>query len=325
MSKKNLVIIIGALAIIFIAGALLFNWRGKNRLPAEETKFTINVGYKKHLVYTPFFVAMEKGYFIERNLKVNPVAFESTNQMLGAVIAGQLDTVIAGSNLPTIFGLEAKSSGSIKIFNEVKIGDDSMLTCVLNGKDNSLKSIEDIKGKRIGIWPGSFAPLWLEATLNTVGLSQDDAQVKVIDPKLQLNTLESGQIDVLFALEPICSFAVNKDIGKIIYKEPMKNVARVFAASVISADFIEKNPEIADKIVGVVDKATDFLRANPEESLDIMSKWTGYDKEMIKGIKVLDYTKSNETDINAIQSLADKLLVEGVLEHKINVNDLMYK
>lgn len=295
---------------------------GSRQIEKEPQK--VSIGYKKHIAYVPFFVAMDKGFFTNNNLTVNPVAFESTNQMLGSIISGQIDASIGGANLPTILSLTEKSPSSIKIFSDTKAPDNALLTCVMVKKNSALMNLKDLAGKKIAVWPGGFSLLWLEDTLNTINLKSSEVNVVALEDKLQLAALESKQVDAIFTIEPLCTFGVNKGLGKIIYDNPLDNTTKIFAASIISNNLITNSNQAAASLVKSINEAIDFIKNNPEESLAIMANWTGYDKELIKGIAMPEYSKSDRIDIKGIEDLSDKLREKKLLENKINFSGLIY-
>lgn len=323
MNKKTKKIIIALLLFgVMVLGILQFvNFKQEK----NNELTTVNVGYKKHVAYIPFFVAMEKNFFQKRGLKVNPILFESTNEMLSSVVSKNIDAAIGGANLPTVFSIEEKSPNLLKIFAEVNITNDSRMTCVLVKNDSYLSNIKDLKEKNIGVWPGSFSLLWVGATLASNNISLDEVKTISLEPNLQIPALESSQIDAVFAIEPTCSFATNKKIAKIIDNEPMKDFTDLFAVSVISSDFVNKLPKTADDIVDAIDESIEFIKSNPDESIKIMIKYTEYDQDLIAGLKLPAYTKSTDSNHKKIQTLADKLYDNKILENKINIDNMFYR
>lgn len=303
------------LAILVIGSTLL--------IIDSQDKTAVTIGYKKHVTYLPLFVAIEKGYFAENSLVANPVTFDTTNQMMAAVVSGDVQAIIGGANIPTVLSVEEKSPGTTKIFNTLEVNNNTRITCVLVNKDSEITKMSELKGKKAATLPGTFAVLWVDTALKIVGLSKEDIELQGIDTKLQLAALESKQIDVLFAIEPECTFAVNKGIAKIIYDEPLKHFGKSLTASIFSVKFSEADPKTTEKIIKASDRAIDFIRQNPQESLAILAKYTDYKPELLAGMKVPEYKKSNELDLEQIQSIADKLYDGGELKKEIQVADMI--
>lgn len=315
--KKITYALLGAVVLLLVIGVMVL-------LVPEQTKTKVSIGYRDHIGYLPYYVAMEKGYFTEQGLEINPVVFANTNQMISAVASNNVQATIGGANLQTVYGAEEQSPGSLKVFGTLEAAKGSMFNCILVKKDSSINDISELNGKKVGAQPGSFPPLYIDATLNTVNLTKKDIEIVELDPSLQLSALESGQIDALVAIEPVCTFGINKGSARIIYNDPISNLAVTFASSVLNADFASKNPETAAKIVKASDKAIDFMRQNPQESLDIAAKYANYDPALMKGMKTPVFSKSTEIKAQNMQILADKLYASGVMKTKVDAKNLIY-
>jgi len=297
--------------------------RVEKKIESLESLEKVEIGYKKHLAYLPLFIGLEKGFFTEEKLEVQIVPFDSTNQMVTAVATGKIDAAIGGANLEAILSLEEKSPGSLKVFTTQRVTRDSRISCVLVKSDSTMDNIKDLKGKNIATLPGTFAPLWIKATLKTIGIGMDEVQVQGIDPKLQLSSLETGKVDALFAVEPICSFGVNKKMAKIIYEEPVKNLLTTFAGSALSSELFQKDPKTARKIIKATDKSIEYMRENPSETIEILAKHTGYERSLLKGIKIPSYATSSEITREELEEVAETLYAEGIIKEK-NVAGLIY-
>ena len=81
----------------------------------KETK--LSIGYREHLTYLPAYIAKEKGYFAQEGLDVKLVKFDSTNQMVEAILNGQLDGGVGGINAIALLQIESKVPGTFKITN----------------------------------------------------------------------------------------------------------------------------------------------------------------------------------------------------------------
>ena len=279
----------------------------------------INVGHREHVSYMPYYIALENGLFDEYGLTVRDATFETTNQMLSAIVAGHIDVVFSGANLEVAFSLEEKFPESLYVFTTLDVSSETGITCVMVHVDSDIMSLSDVRGKNTATLSGTFSPIWVNFALKSVGLSLEDVTIQGMSPGLQLGALESKQVDVLFTVEPVCTFGVNRGVGKIIYNEPLQHLGTSLTASVMSRDFVTQHPDISEKLITINDKAIDFIRENPDEALSIMAKHTGYREDLIVGMKVPVFSKSSEVHVQNLQTLANTFFEEGILEKKIDV------
>ena len=96
---KKTTIVITILALMIIIGVITF-WPKQEQEISETTKHEeiVRVGYRTHNLYLPLFIGLDQGYFEKNGLKIEPIKFESTNQLMESLIAGRIDAALGGIN-----------------------------------------------------------------------------------------------------------------------------------------------------------------------------------------------------------------------------------
>ena len=285
------------------------------------------IGYRAHNYYLPLFVAKEKGYFEEEGLDVEMVEFKSTNQLVEALILGQVDAGIGGINSFVLFSIEQRKPNQFKIFSGSSISKDKFNPFrIIVRKDSDMKSLSDLKGKKIGTFQGSAALfVWVNVALEGYA-KKEEVEVVQMDPALLLSALEAKSVDAILTLEPEGSIALSKGNTKVLAEDPI--VCRLFedfslTASVFSSDFVKKNPEKAARIVRATEKAIDFIKENPEETKLIISSYTPLDKELALNQQIPPFSKMNEIDLGKLQQTADFFFEKGALDKRIDTGKMV--
>jgi NitT/TauT family transport system substrate-binding protein len=99
-------------------------------------------------------VALEKGYFQEQGLQAVATSFESGTILVDALVAGRID-VTTGNSIITHWLVEQNLPGTFKIFITYgSTGLKGVTFTLMVAKDSPLKGMMDLKGKRIGTFPG---------------------------------------------------------------------------------------------------------------------------------------------------------------------------
>ncbi len=294
----------------------------------EQTR-KIKIGYQKTEIYQHFFVAIEKGFFKKEGIEVDAVEFSSANLMAEALISGRIDGT-ATSAFPVVFSIEQQKPGQFKIYIVNVINEKFFPDYILVKKDSKIENISDLKGKKIGIYPGSTILTYTKIILSNFMNPETDIDIIQLKPSLQIQALESKQVDAIFALEPIATVSIVKGISRVLEKAPLaKYVMSPLpgSGSAFSSEFIKKYPEDAKKIKKAMYNALDFLD-NPKnipEVKKILAKWTNIEVEVIDKLKPLKYWKLENIDRNSIQKLANLLFEWGVLNKEIDTSLIYYE
>ena len=231
---------------------------------AAATAENIAVGnYGSSANGMPFAVALEKGYFQQEGANVTGIiASEGGGTSVRNAMAG----VAYGEANPGAIAVAIQQGADIKIVS------DNVLTIAefawLVKKDSPIKTIQDLKGKKIGYTnPRSTSQALDILMLQKAGLKPADAElVKTGGFGPMVAALELGQIDCAPVTEPLWSKSKDKFRVLITGAEalpPLDNVVGMATADAMKnrGDFIRARR-----------RAVEFMIAHPDEAGDIVAK-----------------------------------------------------
>ncbi len=304
--------------LLFLAVTFLTACRG----PVPQRP--IRLGFKRNTGYQHFFIAQEKNFFRARGVVVDGVPFESTNQMMQAVVTGDIDGTSAGS-MEAIGLIEQTSPGLMKVVLTLVYDADSPFHSLLVPVNSPIHSLADLKGKRIATMPGSTSPSWLKLILNHFFDAQRDLTIRQLEPRLQIPALQTNQVDALYTVDPTVTLAVTRGVARVLAKGPENTyILPVIPAggAVVSTRLIRSRPETVRSLIAALDDAVDFERKNPAASRTIIAKAIKLDPTTAANIDLTRYWKLSETDFAAVQKYLDLLQSQGILAKRIDAKEL---
>ena len=124
--------------------------------------------------------------------KVEYSVFQGGNLCLEAMAAGQIDFT-SSSEIPPIFAAQATNGGNFKII--AVSNSNTLLQEVVIPAGSSLKSVADLKGKKVGYISATTAQYFLLKILQNAGLTWNDIQAVPITTADGVTALVGGQID----------------------------------------------------------------------------------------------------------------------------------
>lgn len=275
MKNTKLFITILILALIVIGAFFVFS-------PKQEETRTVKIGYLPILASLPLYVAQENNYFTEQGIQIETIQLQSSNQLVDALVRGDINIVVESSAVPALIA-ETIDSGKIKIFSVSDITPETPFDSLIVKKDSSLSSLKDLEGKKIGVFPGSTATNLLKKFLLDNGVDISKIEFTQIVPPNQLPSLYAGSIDVLHAYEPTTAIALQsgnaKKLYSSIYAEQLNHNPQ--GVALISSKFISENPSLAKKTIKAFNQASDFISQNDAQTREIVVKHV---KKLIKAL-----------------------------------------
>jgi NitT/TauT family transport system substrate-binding protein len=247
-----------------VVGLLLLVWGAGTSLANAQT---VRVGYLHTVaVDGQFWIAMEKGYFKEQGLNMEPIQFTSGIPLMQALAGGSLDVGIMGA---VISNFPSRGMGKIFLINDIEY-DTAM---IFARPETKAKTVKDLKGQRIATVKGTTAHVFLHTALKANGLdSTKDVNVISMDMAGAVSAFISGAVPFVTTWAPF-NVAIREKVPGAILISSAKEFypqAAIVDGWVASNDYYAKNKETLKKIVRAWIKANDFLLTHTDEALKII-------------------------------------------------------
>ena len=329
MNRKN-IFFAGLIAVIVLVAGVLYGYFNKQAEGIQPV--TVKFGHLPIVWNLPLYAAIEKGYFAEAKIVPEMVEFQSPNQMIDAVISGQLDFTAPGGPLGIPAVADYKNPGKMKIYaisGEESL--DAVGDSIIVPVNSKITSLSQLRGKKLGIPAGSIQ--WqtiAREILAKSGLDMDkDLFIVELAPSIQVQAISSGQVDAVLALEPIPTVAVSKGVAKILVKAPDKLIANPMwvGAGVVSTKFNKENPEITKKVITILDKSLTEVNADFNSNRQYLPKYTALTADIVSAVPPINYKTCvtiSQTDKESIQKFLDIFTKYRVVDGTMDINNLLY-
>lgn len=229
-------------------------------------KLTVLLDWFVNPDHAPLVIARDGGYFARAGLDVELVAPADPSAPPRLVAAGKGD--IAITYQPDLM-LQVKEGLPLVRFGTLI---ETPLNCLIVLKDGPVKSLADLKGKRVGYSVASFQDAYLSAILGSVGLSAADVTLVNVNFNL-VTALLSGQVDA--ALDGYRNFeltqlALKGRPGIAFY--PEEHGVPVYDELIyVTRNELRDDPRLK-RFLDAVEQATIFITNHPDEARAMFMK-----------------------------------------------------
>jgi ABC-type nitrate/sulfonate/bicarbonate transport system substrate-binding protein len=125
-----------------------------------------------------------------------------------------------------------------------------------------VKTIQDLKGKKIAVQPASISHLCLNWKLKQENLT-NSVEVLVMNNNDMPVAMQRGDLDALMIFEPYAAFTILQGWASPVWAPYDTPMGKTNLGVIASPDFIAKNPELTKAIVAAHKAATaDLQRDN---------------------------------------------------------------
>jgi len=174
---------------------------------SEPNKQTLRIGTNVWPGYEPLYLARELGYLNRDEIRL--VEYTSTSQVLKAYRNGLLDSAAVTLD-EAIMLLETGEEFRIVLVMDVSNGADALLG------QASLKSIEDLKGKRIGVEHTALGAYFLYRIIELTALNEQDITIVSQEVNQHVRSFKEKQIDAVITFDPARSDIIQNG-GNVLF------------------------------------------------------------------------------------------------------------
>ncbi|WP_308921964.1 sulfonate ABC transporter substrate-binding protein [Janthinobacterium sp. J1-1] len=248
---------------------------GMPTMAQAQAKGEVRIGYQKYgtLTLLKGRGTLEKR-LAEQGVSVKWTEFPAGPVLLEGLNVGSIDFGTVGE-APPIF---AQAAGA----NLVYVGNEPpspASEAIVVPKGSSLRTLADLKGKKIALNKGSNVHYLLLKALEKAGVAYADIQPVFLPPADARAAFERGSVDAWAIWDPFLA-AAEKQIGARVLADGKGLVAN-YQFYLASRTYAEKNPEILRIVLDEVAKVDDWGRNNPDEVATILSAQTGLSKDVV--------------------------------------------
>ena len=293
----------------------------------------LRIGFWPVAAGLPFFAAVEKGYFKEAGLDVEPLKFAGAQQVMEAMLSGRSDGSSNGTGSANLAIGEIAQPGLFKIFCTNPSNAKFVLDEFITGKDSAIKTMADLKGKRVASGPGIQNVTLCKTMLERAGAT--GATVTELPIGQHIASLVAGQVDACYTLEPTGTIGRMNGttrvieagvVAKYILGDPMAPWHG--GAASLTTEFIKKNPEVSKKYIAAYAKGVELVRTQPADARQYMKGSTAIEGAHTAEVPRAAYMLYNEfkpSDVAYFQKFYDLFSEKGIFEKKVLVEPLLYK
>jgi len=282
----------------------------------------------------PFFVALERGFFKDQNIDAEMVRLIGGPPNVSALITNQID---ASAVLVTIEGMNAnlKKPGVAMYISVNGQNARYQMEQFVVRKGLTVRTLADLKGKKIMSAPGPANVSMAKAVLAIAGLKEGDYTIDQLDMGQHVNAMTAGTFDAGYTLEPnaatmrklgVATTLEAGVIAKYVLGDPNANAW--VAGGVISTDFMKNRPEVARRFAAAWLRAVDFINASPAEARKHLVKNTFTPPDVVDTVPLVKFTRAADLtnrDLEDFQAFIDYSTRLGTLPERVEVTKYLQR
>ncbi|MFV3386197.1 sulfonate ABC transporter substrate-binding protein [Pseudomonas sp. NY15364] len=282
---------------------------------------TLRIGYQKYgtLVLLKAKGTLEKR-LAEQGVEVKWTEFPGGPQLLEGLNVGSVDFGVTGET-PPVFA-QAAGADLLYVAHEPPAPTGE---AILVPKDSSIKSVAELKGKKVALNKGSNVHYLLVRALEDAGLKYGDITPVYLPPADARAAFERGSVDAWVIWDPFQSAAEKqlqartlRDGSGLVDNHQFYLATRTYA---------EKNPQVIGTLVEEIRGVGEWVKGNLDEATSQVAPLIGLSPEITRqAVERQGYGAQFITPevVEAQQKIADTFTELKLIPKKLTIKDVIW-
>ncbi len=241
-----------------LASVALVGLLPSTALFAADKPSTITIDWA---TYNPVSILLkDKGLlekeFAKDNIAIRWVQSAGSNKALEFLNAGSIDFGSTAGSAALVAKINGNPIKSIYVYSRPE------WTALVTGKDSAIKSIADLKGKRVAVTRGTDPHIFLVRALLSAGLSDKDITPVLLQHADGKTALIRGDVDAWAGLDPMMAAAEVEDGAKLFYRNAAANTWGILN---VREEFAKDNADLVRRVLTVYEQARKYSLAHYDE------------------------------------------------------------
>lgn len=288
---------------------------------AQSAVKEIRIGYQKTgvLVIARQQASLEK-HFTALGIDVKWIEFSSGPPMMEAMNVGSIDFGAVGDS-PPVFAQAAGAAIVYAAGQPITNGQG-----ILVPKESPIRTIADLKGKRIGFTKGSSAHNIVVQTLEKAGLTYADISPVYLTPPDAGPAFANGSIEAWAIWDPYFAIGEAKQGGRILINS--REITKTNSFYIANREFAKSHGAILQQIVDVTTAAGKWAEQHRDEVAKSLAAITGVPLD----IQTVAANRANfvvgpvtDDTVATQQGVADRFYKLGLIPKPIVIRDIVWR
>lgn len=281
-----------------------------------QAPLTMRINYQPALLAAPLMIAMDKGYFEQANINIDPYEIWTSPELIAAFASGNMDGAAGGMG-PAQMNAISRGILNPRLIAPLHTERPPLATPLVVRKElwdsGEVRTVADLKGRKVALnSKASATGYWLHAALATGGLTPSDVDVVELPFPDAIIAMANGVLDASLLNEPYAT--QGEQSGTVVrLTEDFVDDFQVTAVYFDATFFENHRPAVEAFLAAYLRGARDLQGEgyHAPENLAILEKYTKIPAATIAAARAPYHDPDGRIHVEDFQKLNDFFVAQG--------------
>ncbi len=307
--------------LLFIAGAAIWGYT-LTRTSSSDGLETVTIGYQAG---DPISIAKARGQLVKKmkakGYRVVFKEFQNGAAEMEAMNSGTIDYARVGDTPPVTAAASGSKLTIVGAGSSKKNG-----SGIVVKKTSSIKSLKDLKGKKIAYTSNTSSQYMVLKILKKAGLSTSDVTLMDMSQSSAAVAFAKGKVDAWANWDPATAQAELEHDGYMLIDGSDVDVNN--RDLLISGEYATNHTDVTDLLISYLSDDMDWANTHKAKLIIMMAKELKLSKKVVSRMvnrRSYAFSKVTSKTVTEEQAIADLFYQEGIIKKQVDMSDFVSK
>jgi NitT/TauT family transport system substrate-binding protein len=228
---------------------------------------TVKIAHSTWVGYGPLYIARDKEFFKNNGVDVDLIVMEDPKERFPTLMADKIQMIASTVDTALLYLKKPNDFQYVVAIDDSNGGDG-----IVAVKD--IKTIADLKGKKVAVNEGSVSEFYLNVLLGKAGLKESDLNTVNMTAGDAGGAFVAKRVDAAVTWEPWLTKGKSTDFGHLLV-DSSTTPGLITDVIIVKTAWANAHKKDVEGVVKSWNEAVAWYRANPDEAIAIMAKGVG--------------------------------------------------
>ena len=228
---------------------------------------TVKIAHSTWVGYGPLYIARDRGIFKKNGVDVDLIVMEDPKERFPTLMADKIQMIASTVDTALLYLKKPNDFQYVVAIDDSNGGDG-----IVAVKD--IKTIADLKGRKVAVNEGSVSEFYLNVLLAKVGLRETDLNTVNMTAGDAGGAFVAKRVDAAVTWEPWLTKGKSTDFGHLLV-DSSSTPGLITDVIIVKSAWASTHQKEVAAIVKSWNEAVAYYRANPDDAIAIMAKGVG--------------------------------------------------
>ena len=243
---------------------------------ARSGPISVRLATSKNLWCSLSVLAIEKGYFNDEGLDVQPNYLEAGRYCMDAVISGSAE--FGNVVEVNVAYLGYTESTDVRIIGTIV---ESTSSAIIARKSRGIATPQDLKGKSLAYSPGTTSDVFTRRFLAKYGLKTTDVELRKLQPLAMQAAMSDKGLDAASTWQPFV-YNIRRLLGEdaVEFRDPQIYVG--YENIAVRQSWANKNREAVRRFMNAISRSQKLISENPADAKSTLARAINLDPQIVE-------------------------------------------